>query len=180
MIEGFTLGWNVVGVVVLAAAATGARSVAPAGFGLDFLIEIGASTVVIWELRGTSERRQEVGQRLIVFEFSLFAVYLAVQSTLALAIRFRPHHSTVGSAWTAVIAAVMFFLAPDKAKTGAALGNLVLMAEGRITLIDGILAIAVLIGLVLHALLGWWWADPVAGCALVFYAAREARASLTH
>ena len=180
MLECFTLGWNVVGVVVLAAAATAARSVALAGFGLDSLIEIGASTVVIWELRGTSERRQEVGQRLIGFAFSLLAVYLAVQSTLTLAIGFRPHHSTVGIAWTAVTAAVMFFLAAGKAKTGAALGNPVLVAEGRMTLIDGILAIAVLIGLVLHALFGWWWADPVAGYVLVFYAAREARASLTH
>jgi len=51
----------------------------------------------------------------------------------------------------------------------------VLTTEGRVTLIDAVLALAVLIGLTLNAALGWWWADPVAGYVLVFYAAREAR-----
>jgi divalent metal cation (Fe/Co/Zn/Cd) transporter len=69
----------------------------------------------------------------------------------------------------------MFALAAGKARTGAALGNPVLRTEGRITLIDGILASAVLAGLVLNATLGWWWADPAAGYVLVFYAAREVR-----
>ncbi len=52
VIEGITLGWNVAGIVVLAVAAVAARSVALAGFGLDSVIEIGASTVVLWELWG--------------------------------------------------------------------------------------------------------------------------------
>jgi hypothetical protein len=52
VLEGMTLGWNVIGVAVLAVAALRARSVALAGFGLDSLVEIGASTVVIWELSG--------------------------------------------------------------------------------------------------------------------------------
>jgi divalent metal cation (Fe/Co/Zn/Cd) transporter len=66
-------------------------------------------------------------------------------------------------------------LATGKARTGAALGNAVLSTEGRVTLVDGILATAVLAGLALNAGLGWWWADPVAGYVLVFYAIREAR-----
>ncbi len=57
-LEYVTLGWNVAGIIVLAVAA---RSVALAGFGLDSLIEIGASTVVIWELSGTGEDRQRRG-----------------------------------------------------------------------------------------------------------------------
>jgi divalent metal cation (Fe/Co/Zn/Cd) transporter len=77
-----------------------------------------------------------------------------------------------------VTAAVMFALAAGKARTGAALGNPVLQTEGRVTLIDAILATAVLAGLVLNAALGWWWADPAAGYVLVFYAAREARGIL--
>jgi len=56
-LEYVTLGWNVAGIGVLGAAAVAARSVALAGFGLDSLIEIGASTVVIWELSGTREAR---------------------------------------------------------------------------------------------------------------------------
>ena len=50
-----------------------------------------------------------------------------------------------------------------------------LHTEGRVTLIDAILATAVLAGLVLNAAPGWWWADPLAGYVLVFYAAREVR-----
>jgi divalent metal cation (Fe/Co/Zn/Cd) transporter len=58
------------------------------------------------------------------------------------------------------------------------LKNPVLQAEGRITMIDGILATAVLVGLVLNAVAGWWWADPLAGYVLLYYAVREARESL--
>jgi len=75
---------------------------------------------------------------------------------------------------------VMFALAAGKSKTGTALRNPVLSAEGRITMIDGILATAVLLGLILNAILGWWWADPLAGYVLVYYAIREAREALTH
>jgi divalent metal cation (Fe/Co/Zn/Cd) transporter len=91
-----------------------------------------------------------------------------------LAAGFRPHHSTAGIAWTAVTAAAMFTLAAGKSRTGKALGNPVLQTEGRVTLIDGILAVAVLAGLALNAGLGWWQADPLAGFVLVCYAAREA------
>jgi divalent metal cation (Fe/Co/Zn/Cd) transporter len=90
-----------------------------------------------------------------------------------LAVGFRPHHSPLGITWTAVTAAVMFALAGAKARTGFALDNPVLVTEGKVTLID-VLATAVLVGLVLNAALGWWWADPAAGYVLVCYAVREA------
>jgi divalent metal cation (Fe/Co/Zn/Cd) transporter len=182
VLEYATLGWNVVGLVVLAISAIGARSVALAGFGLDSLIEIGASVVVVWELSGTGEHgehrqhRELRALRLIGVGFALLAVYLIVQSTLVLATGFRPGHSPVGIAWTALTAVVMFALAAGKARTGAALDNPVLTTEGRVTLIDGVLASAVLAGLLLNATLGWWWADPAAGYVLVFYAVREVRA----
>jgi divalent metal cation (Fe/Co/Zn/Cd) transporter len=175
VLEYTTLGWNVVGIWVLAVAAIGARSVALAGFGLDSLIEIGASAVVIWELSGTGEERRKRALKLIGVGFALLALYLLVQSTWVLAAGFRPHHSTLGIAWTAVTAVVMFTLAFGKARTGAALDNPVLRTEGRVTLIDGLLAAAVLLGLVLNLAFGWWWADPAAGYVLVYYAAREVR-----
>jgi divalent metal cation (Fe/Co/Zn/Cd) transporter len=174
-LEYVTLGWNVVGIVVLAIAAVSARSVALAGFGLDSLIEIGASTVVIWELSGTGEARQQRALRLIGGAFAGLALYLLVQSTWVLAAGFHPHHSPLGIAWTAVTAGVMFTLAWGKARTGAALDNPVLKTEGRITFIDGLLATAVLAGLVLNSAAGWWFADPLAGYVLVYYAARETR-----
>ena len=179
-LEATTLGWNIVGVFVLAFAAMKARSVALAGFGLDSLIEIGASTVVLWELADVSEERQRRAMRLIGFAFVGLAVYLGIQSTVVLVIGFHPHHSPFGIAWTGVTAAVMFALAFGKARTGAALDNPVLRAEGRITMIDGILATAVLCGLVLNTVAEWWWADPLAGYVLLYYAVREARGSLSH
>jgi divalent metal cation (Fe/Co/Zn/Cd) transporter len=174
-LEYATLAWNVAGIVVLAIAAIAARSVALAGFGLDSLIEVGASTVVIWELSGTGAERQRRGLRLIGYAFAVLAAYLLAQSSVVLATGYHPRHSAAGIIWTAVTAAAMFTLAAGKARTGRALGNPVLQTEGRVTLIDGILAMAVLVGLVLNAALGWWWADPAAGYVLVFYAAREVR-----
>jgi divalent metal cation (Fe/Co/Zn/Cd) transporter len=179
-LEAATLGWNIVGVFVLAFAAVQARSVALAGFGLDSLIEIGASTVVLWELADANQERQRRAMRLIGFAFVGLAVYLGIQSTVVLIVGFHPHHSPLGIVWTGVTAAVMFGLAFGKARTGAALNNPVLRVEGRITMIDGILATAVLIGLILNAVAGWWWADPLAGYVLLYYAVREARESLIH
>ena len=170
-----TLAWNVAGIVVLAIAAISARSVALAGFGLDSLIEIGASTVVIWELSGTGEERRRRGLRLIGYAFAALAVYLLVQSTVVLAAGYHSRHSVIGIIWTTATAVVMFALAAGKARTGRALDNPVLRTEGRVTMIDGILAVTVLAGLVMNATLGWWWADPAAGYVLVYYAAREVR-----
>ena len=174
-LERVTLGWNVVGVVVLAISASRASSVALAGFGLDSLIEIGASTVVLWELAGTGEDRQRRALRLIGGAFVALSIYLLVQSGVALLIG---HHSTpspAGMVWTATTALVMFGLAAGKSRTGKALGNPVLTTEGKVTFIDGVLAVAVLAGTSLNAAVGWWWADPVAGLVIAYYAGREAR-----
>ncbi|HUZ56947.1 MAG TPA: cation transporter [Streptosporangiaceae bacterium] len=175
ILEGITLGWNVVGIVVLAVAAIQARSVALAGFGLDSLIEIGASTVVLWELSGTGENRQRRALRLIGGAFLALAGYLAAQSVVVLVTGYHPGHSALGIAWTAMTAAAMAGLAAGKARAGRQLDNPVLITEGRVTLVDGILAVAVLAGLLLNAAAGWWWADPIAALVIVFYALREAR-----
>jgi divalent metal cation (Fe/Co/Zn/Cd) transporter len=177
-LEWLTLGWNVVGVAILTYASITARSVALAGFGLDSVIEIGASVVVLWELADVAQTRQHRATRLIGTAFVALSAYLALQSTFVLAVGFRPHHSPIGIAWTAVTALSMFGLAAGKAQVGMALNNPVLKAEGRVTLVDGILATSVLVGLLLNTFLGWWWADPVAGYVLLYYAVREARASL--
>ncbi len=177
LLEWITLCWNVVGIVVLAWAALSARSIALGGFGLDSLIEIGASTVVLWELRETGADRQRRAQRLIALAFIAVGAYVAVQSTAGLAVGQRADHSVAGIAWTAITAAVMFALAAAKASTGRALANPVLESEGRVTFIDGLLATAVLVGLALNATLDAWWADPAAAYVIVLYAIREARAT---
>jgi divalent metal cation (Fe/Co/Zn/Cd) transporter len=149
------------------------------GFGLDSLIEIGASSVVIWELTGTDQARQSRSLRLIGAAFVLLAMYLLVQSSVVLAAGHHAHHSPAGIVWTALTAGVMFALAGGKAHTGQALDNPVLQTEGRVTFTDGVLATAVLAGLALNALANWWWADPLAGYVLLFYAVREAREIFT-
>ena len=174
ILEAVTLAWNVVGVVILGVAGVLARSVALAGFGLDSLIEIGASTVVLWELAGNDGERERRALRLIGWSFVVLAGYLTVQSSVALAVGHRAEPSALGIVWTAATAVTMFVLAAGKARTGEALGNPVLRSEGRVTFVDGLLAIAVLLGLVLNASLGLWWADPVAGYVLVLYAGDEA------
>jgi divalent metal cation (Fe/Co/Zn/Cd) transporter len=179
LLEGVTLAWNVVGVVVLAVAAFSARSIALGGFGLDSVIEIGASTVVLWELSGSDPKRRQLGLRFIGFAFVGLAVYLTLQSTLVLIVGFHPHPSRLGIVWTGVTAGVMFTLAAGKASTGRKLDNPVLLTEGKVTLVDAVLATAVLVGLVLNAAWGWWWADPLAAYVLVYYAIREAHHALT-
>jgi len=179
-LERVTLLWNVVGVVVLAIAAVRARSVALAGFGLDSLVEIGASTVVLWELSGEGAARQRRALRLIGYAFVALALYIAVQSTVVLATGFHPKHSPIGIAWTASTAIVMFTLAAGKARTGAALDNPVLQTEGRVTFIDGLLAVSVLAGLKLNSVVGAWWADPLAGFVIVFYGLKEANEIFRH
>lgn len=175
-LEAATLAWNVLGIVVLAIAALAARSVALAGFGLDSLIEIAASSVVLWELSGTGDERQRKALRLISIAFLALAAYLTVQTVCVLATGYHPHHSPLGIAWTAITALAMFALAYGKKHVGTVLDNPVLITESRVTIIDGLLACAVLVGLLLNAALGWWWADPLAGLVIVYYAIREARA----
>jgi len=177
-LEYATLGWNVVGIVVLAIAAVEAGSVALVGFGLDSLVEIGASIVVIWQLNDTGGNRTRTALRLIAWSFFAIAVYLAVQGTYSLAIGAHPRTSPLGIGWTGATVLTMLALAWGKARTGAALGNRVLASEARVTVIDAFLAAAVLVGLVLRATFGWSWADPLAGFVIVFYGIREWRTLL--
>jgi len=177
-LEGITLGWNVIGIVVLGVAAVIARSVALGGFALDSVIEIGASIVVIWELSGKGEERQRTALRMIGVAFLLLALYLAGQSTYVLAAGHHAKHSTLGIVWTAVTAVVMGSLAAGKGRVGRALANPVLQAESRVTLIDAVLATMVLAGLALNAGFDWWWADPLAGYVILFYGWKEGVAAL--
>ena len=173
VLEYITLAWNVVGVVIVIAAAYAARSVALAGFGLDSLIEIFASVIVVWQLLGVNQHRERLALRLIGTAFFALALYILGQNVLTLLTRTHPATSVGGIAWLAVTCIAMLLLAFGKRVTGKQLGNAVLMTEGHVTLIDAYLAGAVLIGLVLNALFGWWWADPLASLVIVYYGIRE-------
>ena len=166
------------GVIILAAAAWSAKSVALAGFGLDSFVEILASIVVVWELQNINAKRQRRALKLIGVLFVILATYIAVQSLVVLATKYHPQQSGLGIIWTAITCAVMLALAYGKSRTGRALNNPVLQTEGRVTLVDAYLAAAVLIGLTLNAAFGWWWADPLAGLVIVFYGFKEGMGAL--
>lgn len=176
LLEYATLSWNVLGVVVLAIATVASGSVALAGFGVDSLIEIVASSVVVWELRGEEgSRREQRALRIIAVGFALLAVYIAVQATITLAGGSHPQRSTLGVIWLAVTLVAMLALANGKRRAGAELQNRVLITEARVTVIDGALAGAVLVGVALNAAVGWWWADPLSSLVILVYGVREAR-----
>jgi divalent metal cation (Fe/Co/Zn/Cd) transporter len=173
-LEYATLGWNVAGIAVSVAAAVAARSVALAGFALDSGVEIFASLVVVGELAGTtSDAAQHRAERRIGMAFLALAVYLGGQAVVTVAAGVHPHSSPLGIGWLAATAVAMFALAAGKARTGRALEHRVLRAEARVTVVDGALATATLLGLALNAAIGWWWADVVAGAVIVAYGLRE-------
>ena len=173
-LEYITLGWNVVGTMIVIAAAISAGSVALAGFGIDSLIEIFASVVVVWELRGSSDQQRERrALRLIGLAFFALVIYVVFESGRTLVLQLRPQTSWLGIGWLAATLIAMLLLAWGKHRTGTALNNPVLLTEGRVTLVDAYLAGAVLLGLILDGLFGWWWADPIAALIIVYYGIRE-------
>jgi divalent metal cation (Fe/Co/Zn/Cd) transporter len=173
LLEYITLGWNVVGVVIVVVAAFLARSVALAGFGLDSLIEIFASIVVMWQLLGIHQQRERLALRLIGMAFFALALYILAQNAITLLTQTRPAPSIAGIVWLAATFIAMLLLAYGKRVTGKQLGNVVLMTEGHVTLIDAYLAGSVLIGLILNALFSLWWADLLASLVIVYYGIRE-------
>ena len=164
LLEGVTLAWNVVGVVVLASVAVQARSVALAGFGLDSLVEIGASAVVLWQLADSGKaQRERVALRLIRAAFLVLAVYLTVLESGRAPVGLPPAAQRDRDCVDRPDGAGHVRLASGKRRVGAALGNPV-SDEAQVTVIDGLFATAVLIGLLLNALLGWWWAGDRLRC----------------
>lgn len=179
-LEYATLAWNIVGALVLGWSAMRAGSPALAGFGLDSLIEIFASVVVVWQLKGVGRDRERWALSLIGAAFLTLAAYMLAQSAWIIMQKARPAVSILGVAWLAATAAAMALLAYGKLVTGRALGNVVLSTEARVTLIDAALAAAVLTGVGLNALCGLWWADPLAGLIIAGYGLREARSAFSH
>jgi divalent metal cation (Fe/Co/Zn/Cd) transporter len=177
-LEYATLAWNVVGCGIVLASAYAARSVALVGFGIDSVIEIFASLVVVWQLKAINKEQERVAERMIAIAFLLLAAYLAVQSAIVLLTRFHPRTSVPGLVWLALTIVAMLLLAWGKDRTGRELGNSVLVKESRVTVVDGILAAAVFLGIGLNALAGLWWADPLAALVIVVYGLREGLAAI--
>jgi divalent metal cation (Fe/Co/Zn/Cd) transporter len=174
VLEYLTLGWNVIGFPITMFAGLQAGSIALIGFSFDSVIEIGASIIVIWQLKDReNKQRERLALRAIGSAFLLQAVYVMFQSANILFSQTIPQSSTVGIIWQTLTFIVMLSLASGKAYIGKKIDNIILKTEARVTLIDAYLAASVLIGLLLNSLLGWWYADPLAGFVIVFYGFKE-------
>lgn len=176
-----TIAWNGMEVFVTIGLGLAARSLALVAFGLDSLVEVFASLVVLWHLDpgegGHHAHRDRRALRLVAAAFVVLAVYLVVAAVRSLAGGDQPDASPLGIAYLAVTAVVMFTLARLKRRVGTRLRSEPFLAEASLTFLDGCLASSILLALVLNATLGWWWADPVAALLIGTVALREARES---
>lgn len=177
-LEYATIAWSVLSAIVATLAGIASGSVALLGFGLDSVIEVFAGAVVVWQLRDVTGHRDRAALTLIGAAFLLLAAYVGVQAVRSLLGQLRPEDSIAGIALTAGAFLVMTLLGLAKRRIGGRLGNPVLLAEAKVTLIDAGLAATLLAGLVLNAALGWWWADPLAALGLCALAAKEGIGSL--
>jgi divalent metal cation (Fe/Co/Zn/Cd) transporter len=180
-LEWGTNAWNLMEVVVTVFLGLISGSLALIAFGLDSLVEVFASTVVIWHLREVGpdpdDHRTHHALRLIAAAFFALSLYLLVASSRSLILGNRPGDSPIGIAYLSVTACVMFGLAYLKRGVARAMGSEPLGREAAMTFLDGCLSVGILTALVVNSVLGWWWADAVAACGVGLYASREGVAS---
>ncbi|HEY7936321.1 MAG TPA: cation transporter [Candidatus Limnocylindrales bacterium] len=172
-LEYATIAWNTLEGVVAIVAGLSAGSVALVAFGLDSSVEVFASIVVVLELRGADRSGEHRAVRLIGVGYLLVGVYVAWDTITSIASGHRPDASPLGIAFLAVTVVVMLLLAAGKLRVGRAIASPTVLADGRFSLVDGALAGSVLVGLVLTAILGWWWADAVLAGVIAVFALRE-------
>lgn len=162
-------------VVVTVGLGLAVGSLALVAFGLDSLIEVFASLVVLWHLRSArTTGRDRLALRLVAAAFAVLGLYLAITAIRSLLAQEVAGSSPLGITYLAVTALVMFTLARWKKRVGTELDSEPFLAEASLTYLDGWLATAILTALVLNWALGWWWADPLAALALAAIAVKEA------
>ena len=174
-LEWFTVAWNIVEAVVAIGAGVAAGSIALIGFGADSLIEVISGGVLVWRLReaGPEASAAEQGDRerkalfVVGATFFLLAVYVAYESLSELLGAKEARPSTVGLALSVASLVVMPVLATAKLHVARAMGSRALHADAMETWVCAYLSAALLVGLALNAALGWWWADAVAGLAML-------------
>lgn len=169
-----TIVYNLVEAVVAITAGTIASSAALVAFGLDSTIEVLSAAAVAWQFTRRDPERWEKGTlRVIAIAFFALAAYVSISSVLALTAWTEVEHSTLGIVITALSVGIMPFLSLAERRAGRELGSASAVADSKQTLICTYLSAAVLIGLVLNSLFGWWWADAVAGLVIAAFAIRE-------
>ena len=168
--------WHLVEFAIAVAAGVVAGSVALVGFGADSLIEFAAGSVIVWLFtggRGGSARSERRAQQLIAASYFVLAAYMTVESVRDLAGGHHPAASWTGIGLAAFTAPTMPLLARAKRRVGRRLSSSAAVSESNQSMICAYLSVALLAGLLLNALAGWWWADPAAALVIGAVASRE-------
>jgi len=170
-LEYLTIGWNLLEGVVGLAAGVVAGSIALVGFGIDSLIEISSGGILLWRLHadGDDEQREAVEHRalkLVGITLLALAAYVAVESALSVAKHEAPDRSLPGIALAIASLIAMPVLARAKRRVASDLSSSAMRADSWQSDICAYLAAILLVGLLLNAVLGWWWADPAAGLVM--------------
>lgn len=177
-LEHFTIGWNMLEGLVAVVAGAIAGSILLVGFGIDSFIEVTSGSVLLWRMSVDAEvhrreRNERRALRIVGVCFLLLAAYIAYGSALDLWSRRAPEHSIPGIVLACVSLVVMPLLSRAKRKVGRALGSAAMHADEKQTEFCTYLSGILLAGLVLNALFGLWWADPVAALIMVPIIAKE-------
>lgn len=171
-----SVAYNVVEAVIAISAGLVAGSVALVGFGLDSVVEVSSGLIILWQFRHRlPETREKQALRLMAFSFFALAGYVGFESARALITQAEPDASTVGIVLAAVSLAIMPFLSWAQRRTGKALNSNAVVADSTQTLLCTYLSAVLLVGLVVNATLGWYWADPIAGLIIAAVAVKEGR-----
>lgn len=169
-----TITYNVVEAVIALTAGAAASSSALVGFGLDSVVEVSSALAVAWQFSGGShEERERVALRVIALSFFALAAFVSYDAVGSLVTSSAADHSTVGIALAAVSLAVMPVLSFAQRRAGRELGSSSAVADSKQTLLCTYMSAVLLVGLLLHSLLGWWWADPIAALVIAAIAVRE-------
>jgi len=174
-LEYFTIGWNVVEAGVAIGAGWFAGSIALVGFGVDSLIESLSGSVLLWRLFSPAydESREKMALKLVGISFLILAAYVAFEAVKSLFAHEPPQTSFVGIGLSVASLIIMPLLARAKRRSALNLESRAMKADSRQTDLGAYLSAILLGGLALNALLGWWWADPVAALIMVPIIARE-------
>jgi divalent metal cation (Fe/Co/Zn/Cd) transporter len=172
--------WHLIECAIAVGAGLAAGSIALIGFGADSLIEGMAGFVIVWLFTGSrrgSETAERRAQQLIAVSYFVLAVYVGIESVRTLIGGQHPETSWVGIALAAFTAPTMPLLARAKRKVGNKLQSSATVSEASQNMICAYLSVALLVGLLANALVGWWWADPAAALVIAAVALREGRES---
>lgn len=169
-----TIGYKAVAAAIAIPAGEFASSTALLSFGLDSVIEVGSAAAVAWQFAGADhDRREQTALRLIAASFFAMAGYVGVESALALVGGEVADHSPIGIGLAALSVLVMPALFYAKRATGRELGSASVVADSKQSLLCVYLSAVLLIGLLLNAVFGLSWADPVAALVIAAVAVRE-------